>query len=501
MTKDEVLDLEGRKFPGATYSRAVLLPAYEHAKQELLDHMRDVNVAHLVMLRECSLVTQENFVNILRALESVDYDEVRTSKYTGQFEDLFFRVEHDVMELAGELGGTLHLARSRNDMGVTMYRMALRRRLLQVATSICELRDGIFEISQEHVDTIMLAYTHTQQAQPTTFAHYLMAVFDSLGRDFKRVMNAYRTCNRSPMGAAALTTTGFPIDRYRVAELLGFSGIVENSYDAIGGADYLAESASAYGTLFIGIGRYTQDLLLLSTQEFSGIRVADPYVQISSIMPQKRNPVSLEHIRALSSSGLGSAMTVMQMLHNTPFGDIVDTEDDLQPNLWRSANIATDVLNLLTVVMRTLDVNADLLLARATASYASITELADTLVREAGLPFRTAHKITSEAVKIALYRGLSGDKVDRGIVNEAAVLITGREVNVSDLMVSDAMSPRNFVKRRKVSGGPSPEEVRRGLMLRWQELETDKQEVLDSKGNIHEAEQVLHAVAQRWSQA
>nr|WP_231571149.1 argininosuccinate lyase [Paenibacillus sp. VKM B-2647] len=391
------------------------------------------------------------------------------------------------------------MARSRNDMGVAMYRLTLRNKLIAVLRSAGVLLQTLLDTAENHVDTVMLGYTHTQQAQPMTFAHYLIAVFDSVSRDVKRLQAAYETCNRSPLGAAALTTSGFPVSRSRVAELLGFNGLVENSYDAIGGADYLGEAAAALQLSFLGIGRFVQDLLLWSTQEFAAIRVADPYVQISSIMPQKRNPVSLEHIRSLSSSGVGTASTVLQMLHNTPFGDIVDTEDDLQPHLWHSLKLSEQLFRLLSVVVGTLEVNRELLLERARRSFATITELADTLVREKNVPFRSAHSIASAVVKAALSRQLDASQVTGELVDEVAEQVTGHRLGVSPELVARAMDPVHFVQIRKLPGGPASTEMRRTIEERKQTLKAAKSWLDEQTKHTDQADAELNRITEEWN--
>ncbi|MCL6517576.1 argininosuccinate lyase [Alicyclobacillus sp.] len=466
MTRSEILAHEGRTFPGRTYAEVVLAPAYEQAKAHLLAPMLWIHRAHLVMLAERGLLSESDAGVVMRAIQRLDVQKLATSRYDGSCEDLFFAVEREIIRQAGELGGALHLGRSRNDMGVAMYRLVLRDKLRRAIESALSSLAILLDVAEEHAETVMLGYTHTQQAQPMTLAHYLLAVHDAIARDVRRLEAAYRNCNRSPLGAAALTTTGFPIDRERVASLLGFEGLVENAYDAIGGGDYLAEAALAAQLAFLGLGRYAQDLLLWATQEFGAIRIADPYVQTSSIMPQKRNPVSLEHIRALSSSGFGSAATVLQMMHNTPFGDINDTEDDLQPHLWRSVDLADQVFRLFTVVLGTMEVSRQTLLDRARQSFATVTELADTLVREAGLPFRTAHGVTAEVVRLAVARGLAVTGIDRALVDEAARAVIGRPLDLDADVITRALDPLNFVSIRRLPGGPAPEEARRGIASR-----------------------------------
>ncbi|MCK9918126.1 lyase family protein, partial [Microbacteriaceae bacterium K1510] len=268
------------------------------------------------------------------------------------------------------------------------------------------------------------------------------------------------------MGAAALTTSGFPISRERMMELLGFDAIVENSYDAIGGADYLGEAATAVQLAAINLGRVVQDLLLWCTQEFAVLKVAAPYVQISSIMPQKRNPVSLEHMRALLSSAVGNTAAVLTMMHNTPFGDIVDTEDDMQPYAWKSLAVMDQMYRLLASVMGTLDVNKEVLYQRAKGSFATITELADTLVRTDGLSFRTAHHIASGVVKQALPKGLSANEIDLALVNEAAQTVIGRALSLTAEQLAESLDPVHFVEIRSLPGGPSPREMKRMITER-----------------------------------
>jgi argininosuccinate lyase len=425
--------------------------------------MLAANEAHLIMLAEKNLVSRQDAYLLAQAIIELDEAQIRASRYTGEFEDLFFHVEHLISVSAGGAAGNLHLARSRNDLGVAMYRMVLREGLLRAEESLLDLQDVLLAVASEHLETVMPAHTHTQQAQPTTLAHYLVAVHDSLARDLRRLEAAFGNCNRSPLGAAALTTSGFAIDRDRLAELLGFDGLVENSYDAIGGADYLGEAATTLQLSFLGLGRFVNDLLLWSTREFGAIRVADPYVQVSSIMPQKRNPVSLEHVRSLLSAAVGDTGTVLTMLHNTPFGDVVDTEDDLQPYLWRALEAADGLYRLLAAVVGTMEVDKELLLGRAAAGYSTVTELADTLVRERGLSFRVAHAVVTEVVKLAETEGVGAGGISPALVDRAAEDVTGDPLGLSQEMISRTLDPASFVQIRALPGGPAPEEMRRAL--------------------------------------
>lgn len=492
--REAILAQDGRRFPGKSYADAVLVPIFEQAKRYLLQPMLAIHRAHLVMLVEQGLLEADAGRRILAALDGIDPAEVAARSYDGRFEDLFFYIEQLLIERAGEVAGNLHIARSRNDMGVAMYRMVLRRQILQVAEAMLALYRTLAELAAEHVDTLTLAYTHTQPAQPTTLAHYLVAAADVLGRDLARLQRAYDLVNRSPLGAAALTTSGFPVDRRRVAELLGFDGLVENSYDAIASVDYLTETAAALQLAFVHTGRFVQDLLVWCTHEFGALKLADAYVQCSSIMPQKRNPVGLEHARALLSSGAASAAAVIAMLHNTPFGDIVDSEDDLQPHLWQAAEVGARVFRLLANITGTVEVNRPLLEQRARASFATVTELADALVREKGLDFRSAHGVVSRAVRRAEEHGRQAAGITAADVAAAAREVLGRELAVDDDLVRRALDPAVFVAVRRVTGGPAPDEVRR--MLAEREATADR-----LAGWLEARERSLAAARQRLEEA
>lgn len=499
--KERLWNKEGTSFPGKTYAELVLEPAFNEAKRHLLGPMMAINKAHLIMLHEQQLISGNEARQIAAAIQQLDLEALQQASYTGQFEDLFFQVEHQLLEHAGDVAGNLHLARSRNDMGISIYRMVLREKLLTVLSSAVYLKEHLLFFAEDHTETVMIGYTHTQQAQPTTMAHYVTAAVDSLDRDIRRLTAAYANCNRSSMGAAALTTSGFPVSRERMMELLGFDELIENSYDAIGGADYLGEIASALQLAAINLGRVVQDLLLWCTQEFAVLKVAAPYVQISSIMPQKRNPVSLEHLRALLSSCAGNAGTVLTMIHNTPFGDIVDTEDDMQPYAWKSLDIMDKSCRLLAAVVGTMEVNKDVLRKRTQGSFATVTELADTLVRSDGLCFRTSHHIVSGVVKKAVQAGIGAHEVTLGLVNEVALQVIGREVSLSAEALRLALDPVHFVELRSLPGGPNPEVMKRMITDRSRRQQEQEQWLDQARDKITRALQNLDVTVREWSQS
>ena len=400
------------------------------------------------MLARQKILTLDATRVLRAALDGLDRESLRAARFDGTSEDFFFYVEGLLDAACGpDIAGRLHTARSRNDIDITLYRMVIRGQLLAVLSEVAAVHQALLQLANAHIDTLMPAYTHTQPAQPTTLAHYLMAAIEFLERDSIRLRAAYATVNRNPLGACAITTTGFPIDRHFTARLLGFEGLQTNSYGAIAAVDYILEAASGVATAALNLGKLTQDLLLWSTQEFGFLRLSNAFVQGSSIMPQKRNPVALEHVRIIASRAFSEAQAVMTTAHNTPFGDIVDSEDDLQPLVMLMFADARRAFGLFAAAMAAAKFDTARMEMAAGARFLSVTELADTLVRESGLSFRQAHHLVAEAVQA----DPADDSHDR-IVDEVlrhAPGVASRETLVA------ALDPRQFVERRSVPGGPA----------------------------------------------
>src|SRR5947199_6825884 len=272
------------------YVACVLNENFEDAKELLLSPLIAIHYAHLVMLAAQGIVSAADARALRQALDAISQDEIRRVKYDGTYEDLFFYVERLVIRATGdEVAGRLHTARSRNDIDMTMYRMRQRELILVLIGATFDLRRSLLDVVDRHRETVFAVHTHTQRAQPTTVAHYLLAVVEQLERDGERLKAAYTRTNCSPLGSCAITGTGFPINRQLTSDLLGFAAPTGNTYGSIATVDYLLESVSASAVLLAGLGRVVQDLLLWSTMEFGYLRIGEGFVQSSSIMPQKRN--------------------------------------------------------------------------------------------------------------------------------------------------------------------------------------------------------------------
>ncbi len=454
------------------YVTYVLNENFEDAKQLFVSPLMAINYAHLVMLADRGIVPAADARAIRDALDSISQDDLREVKYDGTCEDLFFHVERLISSKCGdEVAGRLHTARSRNDIDMTMYRMRQREFILGLLGASLDLRRALLDVAERHRTTIFAVHTHTQRAQPTTVAHYLLAVVEQLERDADRLKAAYDRTNRSPLGSCAITGTGFPIDRQLTSDLLGFIGPTGNTYGSIATVDYLLESASAAAVLLAGLGRFVQDLLLWCTAEFGYVRFGDGFVQSSSIMPQKRNPVAVEHARAIGSKALGQSQAILTSVHNTPFGDIVDTEDDLQPLVFAMFRDATRALKLVAAAMATAEFDAARLEARAADGWTTLTEFADTLVRDHGVPFRTAHRIASTLVAA---RQMNAGTPLTELVRSASRECLGSAIEYSEAALAEILGPRHFVDVRTTHGGPAPEETARAIEVSRHQLEVDQ---------------------------
>jgi len=446
------------RFPATVYSETVLAVNFEDAKNYFLDTLLEIHAAHILMLARQNIIPNADARLGLEALAELDRAKILGTRYDGRSEDLFFHVQEMLAQVCGEdVAGKLHTARSRNDIDLTMYRMCLRREIFRIAAETADARKVLLDLASSHTESIMPAYTHTQPAQPTTFAHYLLAAVEFLGRDLRRLRAAFATINRNPLGACAITTTGFPIDRDYTARLLGFEGLQVNSYGAIATVDYLSEAASVIAVLSVNLGRLAQDFLQWCTEEFGFLRLSDAYVQTSSIMPQKRNPVALEHVRILLSKAFSQAQAVLSCAHNTPFGDIVDSEDDLQPLSFSMCADLSRALRLFAGVMSHAEVDRERMRRRACESFLTVTELADTLTREEGISFGAAHHLVASAVR-ACGREYSPPRLVDELEGLAQVSL-GRPLQRPRETWLRALDPAYFIGVRKVPGGPSREDV------------------------------------------
>lgn len=446
-------------FPDPVYKQTVLAPLFDGAKDHHVEGFRAIDRAHLVMLAETGILDAEQAGAIANALDSIDAEIVPSELvYTGEVEDFFFLIEKELKKRVGpDLGGRLHTARSRNDIDHTLFKLGLRERLNVLIGKALNLYNALIEAAEREKHTLIVAYTHGQPAQPTTFGHYLSAIIEFVGRDIERLFDAYKIVDLSPMGAAAITTTGFPTDRARVAELLGFAAPLQNSYSCIAGVDYITSTYSAIELMFLHLGRPIQDFQVWTSFEVGQIYVPNSLVQISSIMPQKRNPVPIEHLRHLSSQTVGRAHAMLGVMHNTPFTDMNDSEGETQSMGYGAFESAYRVLDLLAALVAQIRIDPARVGHNIRRSCITITELADSLVRREGLSFREGHEIAAAVAKAVV--AMEGDLVSDGYAPFLAAFehATGRASTLDEATFAELVSPEYFVSVRTRFGGPAPE--------------------------------------------
>ncbi len=452
-------------FPASIYTKSVLAPDLDVYRQHFSAPLHSINIAHGVMLAEQGLLRSADAHAILGALTNINRDRPWADQvFDGSFEDLFFLIEQELgRRLGHEIAGRLHTGRSRNDMEHTMFRMQLRARLLTLLDRYEEMTEQFLARAKTGIEETVLLYTHGQPAQVSVLGHYLGAAIEFILRDVTRILAALEEVNHCPMGAAAITTSGFNLNRHRVAELLGFPSIVENSYGAIANVDYITASYSSIRISCIHLGRLVQDLVTWTGFEVSQIDVADGFVQISSIMPQKRNPVPLEHLRLKFSLAAGGAEQIVQTMHNTPFADMNDSERETQATGFEVFERLDHALPLLGSFVEAMKTNPASIERRIQKSMATITELADTLVRAEDIGFRAAHHVASKLAREAMNHEIGLDELSWDLFTSAFEDVVGRPTNVNKNVLAKATSPENFVAVREMPGGPGPRVLRQAL--------------------------------------
>ena len=455
------------KFPADVYSEAVLAPDLEVYKEYFSESLHEINIAHCIMLSEQGLLNASETKSILQGLTSINSEKPYMDvEFDGTFEDLFFLVERELgYRIGSEIAGKLHTGRSRNDMEHTMFRLQLRDRLTNLLKQYVSLLRQLIDRAERGVDEIVLLYTHGQPAQPSTLAHYLSAAIEFILNDIDRIKFAHNLVNMSPMGAAAITTSGFSLNRNRVAHLLGFPKIVENSYGAIANVDYITGSYSAIKLGCLHLGRFVQDLVTWTGFEVSQIKVPDGFVQISSIMPQKRNPVPLEHLRLKFSLAGGGADQIVNTMHNTPFADMNDSERETQATGFAVFDRLNKALPLLAGFVDSIEIDTASVSKRINQSMATITELADHLARTEGISFRLAHSVAHKLAYQALSLESSLDQLDFNVFVESFEEVVGVKPITNEKNFRKVCSPEHFISVRKIPGGPARATIKKSLKV------------------------------------
>ena len=452
---DGVIAEDGRKYPGPSLAKVYHRYHFENSRDLYLDMLMEIQKADLVMLTEEGVITKEQAYKIRQAILDLDIEKIRNIQFDHEAgEDMFFFVEKELSKLAGNCASNLHLGRSRNDIGITTLKMELRNKLLVLIDKVNKLQTGLIAFSKEHMHTLMPAYTHTQQAQPITLGHYFAGVVKMLERDIRRLHAAFDNLQECPLGAGAISTSGFALNRDTLQDLLGFKSMMVNSYDCISASDYITEMASAICILVIDLGRVVNNFLIWGAEEYGFERASRAYIGISSMMPQKRNPSAMEYLHTMLSQFYGQFQTALVMTHNTNYEDVLDhpfSRYMLLPT-FDQLNNCMDLLHNLFISM---DIDRDVLRERALNSFAVMTEFADMLVREEGIDYRNAHHVASGLVDLAQEKNIGLRQVTKEHIAEVYKRIIGKDLTADPEHIRKALDAQYNVDNRQVTGGPA----------------------------------------------
>ena len=407
--------------------------------------------AHAAMLAQCQIISHEDLNAINGGLEQIS-TEIRAGEFTfsPELEDIHMNIETRLAEIAGEPARRLHTARSRNDQVATDFKMWVRMLLETIDAALADLQAALLAKAEAHADTLMPGYTHLQTAQPVTFGFHLMAYVEMIGRDRSRFADAHRRLNESPLGAAALAGTSFPIDRHMTAELLGFDRPAANAMDAVSDRDFALDFLAGAAICSVHLSRLAEEIVIWSSDGFGFVKLSDAYTTGSSIMPQKRNPDAAELVRAKPGRIIGALNGLLIVLKGLPLAYGKDMQEDKE-GVFDAADALGIAIAAMAGMVTDMQPDPDAMRQALTNGFPTATDLADYLVRELGIPFREAHHISGSIVALAAKRGVDLDAVPLADMQAIEPMITEE--------VIDILKVENAVAARRSFGGTAPAEV------------------------------------------
>ncbi|MCO5064815.1 MAG: argininosuccinate lyase [Rhizobiaceae bacterium] len=413
------------------------------------------SVAHSRMLAEKGIISAADQKKIEQGLGEILAEiEAGTFEFSTKLEDIHMNVEAKLAEKIGAAAGRLHTARSRNDQVAVDFRLWVKDETLRVAAALKDLISAFLDRAEEHAATVMPGFTHLQTAQPVTFGHHCMAYVEMFSRDMSRATDAAEHMNESPLGAAALAGTGFPIDRHMTAAALGFREPTRNSLDSVSDRDFALEFLSVAAICATHLSRLAEEIVIWSTPQFGFVRLSDGYSTGSSIMPQKKNPDAAELVRAKTGRINGDLIGLLTVMKGLPLAYSKDMQEDKEA-VFDAAETLDLMLAAATGMVKDMTVNVAEMKKAAGSGYATATDLADWLVRELGLPFREAHHVTGRAVALAEARKKPLDKLSIADFRSIHDGITPDVFSV--------LTVQNSVRSRTSFGGTAPSEVRKQI--------------------------------------
>ncbi|MBW9114501.1 argininosuccinate lyase [Rhizobium cauense] len=413
------------------------------------------SIAHATMLAHQGIISAEDKDKIVEGLNTILSEiEAGQFEFSRKLEDIHMNVEARLATLIGPAAGRLHTARSRNDQVALDFRLWVKEELQKTEQLLTGLIAAFLDRAEEHADTVMPGFTHLQTAQPVTFGHHCMAYVEMFGRDRSRVRHAIEHLDESPIGAAALAGTGYPIDRHMTAQALGFREPTRNSIDTVSDRDFAIEFLAIAAITGMHLSRLAEEIVIWSTPQFGFVRLSDAFSTGSSIMPQKKNPDAAELVRAKTGRINGSLIALLTIMKGLPLAYSKDMQEDKE-QVFDAAESLELAIAAMTGMVRDMTINTARMKAAAGSGYSTATDLADWLVREAGLPFRDAHHVTGRAVALAESKGCDLAELSLADLQAINAAITDK--------VYDVLTVEASVASRKSFGGTAPSEVRKQI--------------------------------------
>lgn len=466
---------------------------FEHS----YDTMLDINRAHVLMLCKQHIISEEVGKKILKATDEIQQNRILPD-FSENIEDLYTNLEGRLIKMVGmEVGGQQHTARSRNDLGATVVRMDTRKYYLQLAGMFNKMRKTILSLACDNYDAVFSGYTHMQPSEPVSFAHYLSAVLAGLARDYKRYANVWDSLNLCPLGGCSMGSTSYNIDRNYTAKLLGFNGPIQNSIDCVASRDYVLETVVTLAMASDTMSRLAFDLYIWSTPEFGYIEVDDSCAVCSSIMPQKKNPFTLEHMKGLAGHMEGFVVGIYSCMKNIIYSHSKDTSVEATRYLYEAMHDMEIDFTLANITIGTLKVKKDRMRDNALRNFCTVTELANYLVRYDDISFRQAHHIVADVVDKLCKEGLDSSHIDRARVNEAMKEQLGAETKLTDELIKEALDPSRIAEAKKCIGGTSAEEVKRQLDLLEEQIDADEKVLADRLMYLAQAKEELNVAVKK----
>ncbi|MFH2134210.1 MAG: argininosuccinate lyase [Pseudomonadota bacterium] len=408
------------------------------------------SLAHAQMLAENKIISDQDLQEIRRGLSQIENEIIAGDFiWSLDLEDVHLNIEKRLTTLVGDAGKRLHTGRSRNDQVATDIRLYLRSEIDTIVGLLKNLQSALLDLAQHHTHTVMPGFTHLQVAQPVSFAHHLLAYFEMCQRDTERFTDARRRVNRLPLGAAALAGTSYPIKRERVAELLNFEAVCQNSLDAVSDRDFAIEFTAAAALVMTHLSRLSEELILWMSPRFGFIDIADRFCTGSSIMPQKKNPDVPELVRGKTGRVNGHLVALLTLMKGQPLAYNKDNQEDKEP-LFDTVDTLTQTLRIYADMIAGITVKPEAMRAAAMQGYATATDLADYLVKK-GMPFRDAHEAVALAVRHAEQKGCDLADLALDELQQFSNLITDDIYEV--LTLEGSLAARNH------TGGTAPQQV------------------------------------------